>query len=67
MILLRRRGARIQAPDGVELAFSDRGAVLIEGLNESGKSTLLEVVHFALYNAPLIAEEARRRWRHCSL
>jgi DNA repair exonuclease SbcCD ATPase subunit len=57
MILLRRLEARaFKRLDGVELAFPDRGAVLIEGLNESGKSTLLEVVHFALYGAPLIAE-----------
>jgi DNA repair exonuclease SbcCD ATPase subunit len=57
MILLRRLEARaFKRLDGVELAFPERGAILIEGLNESGKSTLLEAVYFALYGAPLLAE-----------
>ena len=58
MILLRRLEARaFKRLDGVDLAFPARGAVLIEGLNESGKSTLLEAVYFALYGAPLVAED----------
>ncbi|HEX3271901.1 MAG TPA: AAA family ATPase [Ktedonobacterales bacterium] len=57
MILLRRLEARaFKRLDGVDLAFPARGAVLIEGLNESGKSTLLEAIYFALYGAPLVAE-----------
>jgi DNA repair exonuclease SbcCD ATPase subunit len=58
MILLRRLEARaFKRLDGVDLAFPQRGAILIEGLNESGKSTLLEAVYFALYGAPLVAED----------
>jgi DNA repair exonuclease SbcCD ATPase subunit len=58
MILLRRLEARaFKRLDGVDLAFPARGRVLIEGLNESGKSTLLEAVYFALYGAPLVAED----------
>ncbi len=57
MILLRRLEARaFKRLDGIDLAFPARGAVLIEGLNESGKSTLLEAIYFALYGAPLVAE-----------
>lgn len=40
----------------VAIAFPDVGSILIEGLNESGKSTLFESVYFALYGRPLIAE-----------
>jgi DNA repair exonuclease SbcCD ATPase subunit len=58
MILLRRLEARaFKRLDGVDLAFPAHGAVLIEGLNESGKSTLLEAVYFALYGAPLVVED----------
>ena len=47
MILLRRLEARaFKRLDGIDLAFPARGAVLIEGLNESGKSTLLEAIYF---------------------
>lgn len=38
----------------VSLCFPPHGAVLIEGLNESGKSTLFESVHFALYGRGLV-------------
>ena len=37
----------------VELAFPRAGSVLIEGPNESGKSTLFEAIYFALYGAAL--------------
>ena len=37
----------------VELAFPRAGSVLIEGPNESGKSTLFEAIYFALYGASL--------------
>jgi DNA repair exonuclease SbcCD ATPase subunit len=40
----------------IDLAFPRAGSVLIEGLNESGKSTLFEAVYFALYGRPLVME-----------
>ena len=40
----------------VDLAFPRQGSVLIEGLNEAGKSTLFEAVYFALYGRPLVTE-----------
>mgnify|MGYP005855066131 CR=1 FL=1 len=40
----------------VELAFPGQGSILIEGLNESGKSTLFESVFYALYGVPLALE-----------
>src|SRR5262249_13594815 len=59
MILLRRLEARaFKRLDGVDLTFPARGAGLIEGGNESGKSTLLEAIYFALYGAPLIAADS---------
>src|SRR5262249_45482756 len=38
----------------VEIAFPADGRVLIEGVNESGKSPLFEAVYFALYGRPLL-------------
>ena len=35
----------------LELCFPTDGAVLVEGLNEAGKSTLFESVYFALYGS----------------
>jgi DNA repair protein SbcC/Rad50 len=43
----------------VELWFPAHGTILIEGKNESGKSTLFEAIFFALYGAPLTGEESR--------
>ncbi len=40
----------------VDLTFPRRGSVLVEGLNESGKSTLFESVFYALYGVPLVTE-----------
>jgi DNA repair exonuclease SbcCD ATPase subunit len=40
----------------IDLAFPPSGSVLIEGLNESGKSTLFESIYFALYGRPLVTE-----------
>jgi len=40
----------------VGLRFPAQGSVLIEGLNESGKSTLFEAIYFALYGRPLVSE-----------
>ena len=45
----------------VDLMFPDRGSVLIEGQNESGKSTLFEAVYVALYGKPLVGEDSRAR------
>ncbi|MAG35645.1 MAG: hypothetical protein CL878_05290 [Dehalococcoidia bacterium] len=42
----------------VDLAFPDRGTVLIEGLNEAGKSSLFDGLHFALYGLPLVGDQA---------
>jgi DNA repair exonuclease SbcCD ATPase subunit len=57
MILLQR----LQVEDfkllrRLNLSFPRHGSILIEGLNESGKSTLFESVYFALYGVPLVAE-----------
>src|SRR5215472_12834394 len=43
----------------VELWFPAHGSILIEGKNESGKSTLFEAIFFALYGMPLTGEETR--------
>ncbi|MCC6176106.1 MAG: AAA family ATPase, partial [Chloroflexi bacterium] len=40
----------------IDLVFPSSGSVLIEGLNESGKSTLFESIYFALYGRALAAE-----------
>jgi DNA repair exonuclease SbcCD ATPase subunit len=40
----------------VGLCFPAQCSVLVEGLNESGKSTLFEAVYFALYGRPLVSE-----------
>ena len=43
----------------VDLAFPPQGSVLlIEGLNEAGKSTLFDGLHFALYGRPLVGDLA---------
>src|SRR5579864_9505864 len=44
----------------VDLWLPRRGATLIEGPNESGKSTLFEAIYFALYGRPLVGEEPGR-------
>ncbi|MCC6180110.1 MAG: AAA family ATPase [Chloroflexi bacterium] len=40
----------------IDLAFPPSGSILIEGLNESGKSTLFEAIYFALYGRALVTE-----------
>src|SRR3982751_4318648 len=60
MILLERlRVDRFKGLRDVDLAFPERGSVLVEGLNEAGKSTLFESVYFALYGSLLASEENR--------
>jgi DNA repair exonuclease SbcCD ATPase subunit len=44
----------------VNLHFPQRGSILIQGPNESGKSALLESVYFALYGIPLSSERGKR-------
>jgi AAA domain len=43
----------------LELRFPTDAAVLVEGANEAGKSTLFECVYFALYGSPLVTETSR--------
>ena len=60
MILLERlRVDRFKGLRDVDLVLPPRGSVLVEGLNEAGKSTLFESVYFALYGGLLASEENR--------
>ncbi len=57
MIILRRlRVENFKLLQRVELTFPRQGSILVEGLNESGKSTLFESVFYALYGVPLVTE-----------
>ncbi len=59
MIRLRRlRLSQFKGLVQVDLAFPPQGSVLIEGLNEAGKSTLFDGLHFALYGQPLVGDQA---------
>ena len=59
MIRLRRlRLSQYKGLVQVDLAFPPQGSVLIEGLNEAGKSTLFDGLHFALYGQPLVGDQA---------
>ena len=44
----------------VDLHFPQRGSILVQGPNESGKSALLESIYFALYGEPLLFEQDKR-------
>ncbi len=44
----------------IDLHFPQRGSILIQGPNESGKSALLECVYFALYGEPLLFGQDKR-------
>lgn len=58
MITLKRLTApALKRLRDVDLWLPRRGATLIEGPNESGKSTLFEAIYFALYGRPLVGEE----------
>ncbi|HEU0028626.1 MAG TPA: SMC family ATPase [Ktedonobacterales bacterium] len=60
MILLKRlRVDALKRLRAIDLSFARRGGVLIEGPNESGKSTLFEAIYFALYGRALVGEESR--------
>ncbi|HEY1386970.1 MAG TPA: AAA family ATPase [Ktedonobacterales bacterium] len=59
MILLRH--LRIDAFKhlrNIDLWFPRQGSFLIEGHNESGKSTLFEAIYFALYGKALVGEDS---------
>ena len=59
MIRLRRlRLSQYKGLAQVDLAFPPQGSVLIEGLNEAGKSTLFDGLHFAIYGQPLVGDLA---------
>lgn len=45
----------------VDLHFPQRGSILIQGPNESGKSALLESLYFAFYGEPLSLDR-KKRW-----
>ncbi len=58
MIVLERLRVRaLKHLRDIDLWFPRRGSVLIEGQNESGKSTLFEAIYFALYGSPLVSED----------
>ncbi|MBA2395598.1 MAG: AAA family ATPase [Ktedonobacteraceae bacterium] len=44
----------------VNLHFPQRGSILIQGPNESGKSALLESIYFALYGGAFVATQTKR-------
>jgi DNA repair exonuclease SbcCD ATPase subunit len=59
MILLRRlRITAFKHLRNIDLWLPRRGSVLIEGHNESGKSTLFEAIYFALYGRALVGEDS---------
>ncbi len=59
MILLRHlRITAFKHLRGIDLWLPRHGSVLIEGHNESGKSTLFEAIYFALYGKALVGEDS---------
>ena len=42
------------------ITFPRQGTILVEGPNESGKSTLFEAIYFALYGQPIVTETNRK-------
>ncbi|MDQ2732107.1 MAG: AAA family ATPase, partial [Armatimonadota bacterium] len=61
MILLHRLQAwNFKQLTDLSLTFPREGAILIEGSNEAGKSSLFEAVFFALYGQPLIGDRDYR-------
>lgn len=45
----------------VNIHFPQRGSILIQGPNESGKSALLESIYFALYGEPIASDRKKKR------
>ncbi|MGH2370821.1 MAG: AAA family ATPase, partial [Chloroflexota bacterium] len=59
MITLRRLTVgQYKGIQALDLAFPERGSFLIEGMNEAGKSTLFDAMHFALYGVPMVGDQA---------
>ena len=59
MILLRHlRITAFKHLRAIDLWLPRQGSVLIEGHNESGKSTLFEAIYFALYGKALVGEDS---------
>ncbi|HLQ33588.1 MAG TPA: AAA family ATPase, partial [Chloroflexota bacterium] len=54
------RATKFKQLDDVALQFPSRGSVLIQGLNEAGKSTLFESLFFGLFGKALVTEEPNR-------
>lgn len=64
MIILSRLQIRdFRSLRHIDLRFPRQASILVEGLNEAGKSSLFEAVYFALYGEPLVAEEGGQRGR----
>ena len=60
MIVLKRlRVEALKHLRGIDLRFPRRGSTLIEGPNESGKSTLFEAIYFALYGRAQVGSRCR--------
>jgi DNA repair exonuclease SbcCD ATPase subunit len=60
MITIRRLQAHhFKGLRDIDITFPEQGSILIEGLNEAGKSTLFEAIYVALYGEGLVGEETR--------
>lgn len=57
IILERLELTSFKSIGALDLRLPAAGAILVEGRNESGKSTLFEGIYFGLYGAPLVTEE----------
>ncbi|MHB8619156.1 MAG: AAA family ATPase [Chloroflexota bacterium] len=51
------RATKFKQLDDVGILFPERGSVLIQGLNEAGKSTLFESIYFGLFGKGLSTED----------
>jgi len=58
MILRRLQAEGFKHLQGIDLVFPPKGTFLIQGSNEAGKSSLFEVVFFALFARPLQARSS---------
>ncbi|HEX6608983.1 MAG TPA: AAA family ATPase, partial [Chloroflexia bacterium] len=63
IILTRLQVNHFKSLQNIDLVFPRQGSILVEGLNEAGKSTLFEAVYCALYGEPLVGEETGNRGR----
>ncbi len=61
MIILKHLTVeRFRLLRSMDLHFPQRGSILIQGPNESGKSSLLEGIYFALYGESLLFDQEKR-------